>query len=505
MPIQNLDARAVADHDRRQDGEVAEGGGPTPSSRATCWPRSRPTRRRWRSRAVDEGRLAKILVPAGTEGRPPSTPPIALLAGEGESPRRGPAAAPRAKRPRQPGRGARPAAPVAAQPAAPKAAQPPAEAGHRRDDAHDRGARRLRERHGPRRCGATPTRVSSWARKVAEYQGSLTRSARALLEEFGAKAGDRHARSPNTAFARPRQPALAFFGLASDRSSFMTFNFAMQADRPHHQLGGQDAVHCRAASSACPIVFRGPNGAAARGRGPAFAVLWPAGMPIAPASRFVAPYSAADAKGLLKAGDPRSPIRSSSWRTRSSTAHSFDVPTGCRLRAADRPGEDRAAGTAMSRSPAFSLQVDHALACGRDPEGRKASRPRSSTCAACAPLDNPPPFVDLSVKKDQFAWSAVEGRAGPSPASGAELAAQMMEAGVRLARRPPGRPAVGRRRTCRCPMPATWRRAGPCPHAGQIVEAAPPRSAYPLMMLARGRPFRPRPAKSGVPNCRSRS
>ena len=68
--------------------------------------------------AVDEGRLAKILVPAGTEGVAVNTP-IALLAGEGESVA-ATGAAPRANGPAP--AEARPAAPAAAQPAAPKAA-----------------------------------------------------------------------------------------------------------------------------------------------------------------------------------------------------------------------------------------------------------------------------------------------------------------------------------------------------------------------------------------------
>ena len=80
------------------------------------------------------------------------------------------------------------------------------------------------------------------------------------------------------------------------RVEFMTFNFAMQAIdqivilRQRYMSGGQ---------MGCPIVFRGPNGAAARG-GSAFAMLCQLVCAL-PRTKVVAPWSAADAKGLLKA------------------------------------------------------------------------------------------------------------------------------------------------------------------------------------------------------------
>jgi pyruvate dehydrogenase E1 component beta subunit len=81
---------------------------------------------------------------------------------------------------------------------------------------------------------------------------------------------------------------------------FMTFNFAMQAidqiinsaAKTNYMSGGQ---------MRCPIVFRGPNGAAARGRRAAQPELWRPGTASVPGLIVIAPYDAADAKGLLKA------------------------------------------------------------------------------------------------------------------------------------------------------------------------------------------------------------
>jgi pyruvate dehydrogenase E1 component subunit beta len=131
--------------------------------------------------------------------------------------------------------------------------------------------------------------------EVAEYQGAY-KVTQGLLEEFGPR---RVVDTPITEHG--------FAGLASGAAmaglkpivEFMTFNFAMQAidhiinsaAKTRYMSGGQ---------MACPIVFRGPNGAAAR-VGAQHSQDYSSWYAQVPGLKVVAPYSAADAKGLLKA------------------------------------------------------------------------------------------------------------------------------------------------------------------------------------------------------------
>src|SRR5262249_45275762 len=96
---------------------------------------------------------------------------------------------------------------------------------------------------------------------------------------------------------------------------FMTFNFAMQAI---DQLINSAAktLYMSGGQMTCSIVFRGPNGAAARVAAQHSQDYSPWYSHV-PGLKVVAPYTAADFKGLLKSAIP---IRSSSWKTRSSTA-----------------------------------------------------------------------------------------------------------------------------------------------------------------------------------------
>ena len=131
--------------------------------------------------------------------------------------------------------------------------------------------------------------------EVAEYQGAY-KVTQGLLEEFGPR---RVVDTPITEHG--------FAGLASGAAmaglrpivEFMTFNFAMQAidhiinsaAKTHYMSGGQ---------MTCPIVFRGPNGPAAR-VGAQHSQDYSAWYAHVPGLKVVAPYSASDAKGLLKA------------------------------------------------------------------------------------------------------------------------------------------------------------------------------------------------------------
>jgi pyruvate dehydrogenase E1 component beta subunit len=131
--------------------------------------------------------------------------------------------------------------------------------------------------------------------EVAEYQGAY-KITQGLLAEFGEK---RVIDTPITehGFAGIAVGA-AFTGL-KPVVEFMTFNFAMQAidhlinsaAKTNYMSGGQVK---------CPIVFRGPNGAASR-VGAQHSQCYASWYAHVPGLKVIAPYSAADAKGLLKA------------------------------------------------------------------------------------------------------------------------------------------------------------------------------------------------------------
>jgi pyruvate dehydrogenase E1 component beta subunit len=138
-------------------------------------------------------------------------------------------------------------------------------------------------------------RVFVMGEEVAEYQGAY-KVTQGLLDEFGAK---RVIDTPITEYGFAGVGTGAAMGGLKPIVEFMTFNFAMQAidhiinsaAKTNYMSGGQ---------MRCPIVFRGPNGAASRvgaqhsqNYGPWYASV--------PGLIVIAPYDAADAKGLLKA------------------------------------------------------------------------------------------------------------------------------------------------------------------------------------------------------------
>jgi len=138
-------------------------------------------------------------------------------------------------------------------------------------------------------------RVFVMGEEVAEYQGAY-KVTQGLLDEFGAK---RVVDTPITEYGFAGLGTGAAMGGLRPIVEFMTFNFAMQAidhvvnsaAKTNYMSGGQ---------MRCPVVFRGPNGAAARvaaqhsqNYGPWYASV--------PGLIVISPYSAADAKGLLKA------------------------------------------------------------------------------------------------------------------------------------------------------------------------------------------------------------
>ncbi|VWX51582.1 pyruvate dehydrogenase complex E1 component subunit beta [Novosphingobium sp. 9U] len=265
--------------------------------------------------AVDEGTVGKIMVAEGTEGVKVGTV-IAVMAGEGD----GAEAAPAAEGPdEQP-------APANIEDKAPKAEKP--EQQLKADESNaDKGDSKLETGttqlasevkpatsaevpHGTNMKSATvrealrdamaeemrrDERVFVMGEEVAEYQGAY-KVTQGLLEEFGPK---RVIDTPITEYGFAGIGTGAAMGGLRPIVEFMTFNFAMQAidhiinsaAKTNYMSGGQ---------MRCPVVFRGPNGAASRvgaqhsqNYGPWYASV--------PGLIVIAPYDASDAKGLLKA------------------------------------------------------------------------------------------------------------------------------------------------------------------------------------------------------------
>ncbi|MFH3478836.1 pyruvate dehydrogenase complex E1 component subunit beta [Xanthobacter variabilis] len=263
--------------------------------------------------AVDEGVLAKILVPEGTQDVAVNTP-IAIIAAEGEDVSAAPAAAPT---PVAAPAIAAPAiaAPAIAEPVAVAPSDPEVPAGTEYVTMTVREALRDAMAEEMRRDGD----VFVMGEEVAEYQGAY-KITQGLLQEFGDR---RVIDTPITEHGFAGVGVGAAFAGLKPIIEFMTFNFAMQAidqiinsaAKTHYMSGGQ-------VSSS--IVFRGPNGAAARvaAQHSQDYTAWYSNVP---GLKVIAPYSAADAKGLLKAAirDPNPVIF---LENEILYGHSFEVP-----------------------------------------------------------------------------------------------------------------------------------------------------------------------------------
>lgn len=251
--------------------------------------------------AVDEGVLAKILVSDGTDNVAVNTP-IAILTEEGEDVA---SATANAKMPdlvstpvAQPaptpdmqaeGLASKPAATVPAAPAAYEAMAEIPE-GTEMVTMTVREALRDAMAEEMRRDG----NVFVMGEEVAEYQGAY-KVTQGLLQEFGAR---RVIDTPITehGFAGVGVGA-AFTGLRPI-VEFMTFNFAMQAIDQIINSAAK-TLYMSGGQLGCPIVFRGPNGAAARVAAQ-HSQDYAAWYSAIPGLKVVVPYTAADAKGLLK-------------------------------------------------------------------------------------------------------------------------------------------------------------------------------------------------------------
>jgi pyruvate dehydrogenase E1 component beta subunit len=262
--------------------------------------------------AVDEGKLAKILVAEGAEGVPVNTP-IAELAGNGvDSAAPAPAAAV-APTPT-------PAAPTVA------AAPPPAAkvAAQAAPDKQWGATAPLTVREALRDAIAAEMRADEavflLGEEVAQYQGAYKIS-QGLLDEFGPK---RIIDTPITEHGFTGMAVGAAMNGLRPIVEFMTFNFAMQA---MDQIINSAAktLYMSGGQMGCPIVFRGPNGAASR-VGAQHSQCYASWYAHCPGLKVLAPWSAADAKGLLRAAirDPNPVIF---LENEILYGHTFDCPT----------------------------------------------------------------------------------------------------------------------------------------------------------------------------------
>ncbi|MGJ0391769.1 MAG: pyruvate dehydrogenase complex E1 component subunit beta [Methylocystis sp.] len=258
--------------------------------------------------AVDEGVLARILVPGGTENVAVNTP-IAVIAGEGED-ASAVEAPPAAKAPAPPsapqeeageatkarGEAAIEAAAPAPKPAtvaAPPAvsAAPEVAAGTTMIPMTMREALRDAMAEEMRR----DPNVFVMGEEVGEYQGAY-KVTQGLLQEFGPM---RVRDTPITEYGFAGIGVGAAFAGLRPIVEFMTFNFSMQAI-DHIVNSAAKTLYMSGGQIHCPIVFRGPNGAAAR-VGAQHSQDYAAWYSQVPGLIVISPSNASDAKGLLKA------------------------------------------------------------------------------------------------------------------------------------------------------------------------------------------------------------
>ena len=250
--------------------------------------------------AVDEGVIGSLVVPEGTEGVKVGAVIATMADEDGQAAQDAKPDAPKAKESAPPAKPeAAPEEPRKAESGVSKVATKATATTQDPDLPTDVEMVKTTVREALRDAMAEEMRrderVFVMGEEVAEYQGAY-KVTQGLLEEFGAR---RVIDTPITEYGFAGIGAGAAMGGLKPIVEFMTFNFAMQAidhiinsaAKTNYMSGGQ---------MRCPIVFRGPNGAASRvaaqhsqNYGPWYASV--------PGLIVIAPYDAADAKGLLKA------------------------------------------------------------------------------------------------------------------------------------------------------------------------------------------------------------
>lgn len=363
--------------------------------------------------AVDDGTLGKILIEAGTEGVEVNRP-IGVLVEEGEDaaaipePAALPAGDTSADAVNEPEESAsepasRPAVPVAVIDA---------------DEPALGETQELTVREALRDAMAEEMRrdgdVFLMGEEVAEYQGAYKVS-QGLLDEFGDK---RVIDTPITEHGFAGLGVGAAFGNLKPVVEFMTFNFAMQAIDQIINSAAK-TLYMSGGQMGCPIVFRGPNGAASR-VGAQHSQCYAAWYAHVPGHKVVAPWSGADAKGLLKAAirDPNPVIV---LENELLYGQKFDVPVSDDYVVPIGKAKIEREGSDVTIT-AFTIMVGKALEAAERlaEEGISAEVINLRTIR---PLDSE--TIIKSVQKTNRCVSCEEGF--PFSGVGAEISAQIME------------------------------------------------------------------------------
>ena len=356
--------------------------------------------------AVDEGTLSQILIEEGTEGVAVNTP-IAVL-GNGEAPGGDIAAPPAAEapqklEPKRPEQIASHVVPATAA-AAPEKDWGPTAPTTVRDALRDAMALELRR----------DPNVFLLGEEVAQYQGAYKVS-QGLLDEFGPR---RIIDTPITEHGFTGMAVGAAMSGLRPIVEFMTFNFAMQAIDQIINSAAK-TLYMSGGQMGCPIVFRGPNGAASRvaAQHSQCYASWYAHVP---GLKVVAPWSSADAKGLLRSAirDPNPVIVLENEILYGQTFHcptddEFTTPIG--LAKIERPG-------AHVTIVAFSIMVGVAMKAA-EALAEQGVEAEVINLRSLRPLDIG--TVVESVKKTNRVVSVEEGWAFAG--IGAEIAMQVVE------------------------------------------------------------------------------
>ena len=362
--------------------------------------------------AIEDGKIGQILVPAGTQHVKVNAV-IAMLLEDGES-------ASDMKLP-TPDAPAEPvAAPVAddTNPSAETAPMAETVATPTAETEWSGSSTSLTVRESLRDAMAEEMRrdenVFIMGEEVAEYQGAY-KVTQGLLDEFGSK---RVIDTPITEQGFAGLGVGAAFGELRPIVEFMTFNFAMQAIDQIINSAAK-TLYMSGGQMGCPIVFRGPNGAASRvaaQHSQCFAS-WYAHCP---GLKVVAPYSAADAKGLLKAAirDPNPVIF---LEHEVLYGQSFDVPDDDDWIVPIGKANILRSGSDVT-IVAFSIMVGRALEAA-DRLAEQGISAEVIDLRSIRPLDSA--TIVESVKKTSRLVTCEEGF--PFAGIGAEIAMQVME------------------------------------------------------------------------------
>ncbi len=364
--------------------------------------------------AVDEGKLTEILVDEGTEGVAVNTP-IAVLAANGEdvsvAPKAKAAEAPAPKQEAPPAPQPKPAQAPAPAPAPPATAAPAAE--------REWGPTKpVTVREALRDAMALEMRrdgdVFLLGEEVAQYQGAYKIS-QGLLDEFGPK---RVIDTPITEHGFTGMAVGAALNGLKPIVEFMTFNFAMQA---MDQIINSAAktLYMSGGQMGCPIVFRGPNGAASRvaAQHSQCYASWYAHVP---GLKVLAPWSSADHKGLLRAAirDPNPVIV---LENEILYGHTHECPVDEDFIVPIGKAKIERAGTQVTLV-AFSIMVDVALKAAEALAGQGIDA-EVINLRSLRPLDTE--TIVASVKKTNRIVTIEEG--WPYAGIGAEVAMQVIE------------------------------------------------------------------------------